>query len=284
MPAVPVRVLDRLVDSLKRFQPILASAKARDAGEADTSTIVKDALAEVFGYDKYTEITSEYLIKGTYCDLAIKLDGKLVVLIEVKAIGLELKYGHTKQAVDYAANQGVEWVVLTNGAFWRVYRVIFAQPIAQEIVYEWDMLSLNPKNRAQVENLFLLAKEGHSKSVLHDFHAQRQATSRYLLAAVILSDAVLEVARRELRRAFPDVRIETGELREAMIQDVLKREVTEGDRADEARKRLGRAQGKVLRARSKAAAAAAGAATGFPPLSEGAESDPMEAVNPELGT
>ena len=110
MPTVPTRVYDRLVSSLKRFQPILTAAKARDAGEADTSTIVKDALAEVFGYDKYTEITSEYLIKGTYCDLAIKLDGKLVVLIEVKAIGLELKDSHAKQAVDYAANQGVEWV------------------------------------------------------------------------------------------------------------------------------------------------------------------------------
>jgi predicted type IV restriction endonuclease len=212
---------------------------------------VKDTLAEVFGYDKYSEITSEYLIKGTYCDLAIKLDGKLVVLIEVKAIGLELKESHAKQAVDYAANQGVEWVVLTNGSFWRVYRVIFAQPISQEIVHEFDMLSLNPKNRAQVENLFLLAKEGHSKSVLHDFHAQRQATSRYLLAAVVLSDPIMDVARRELRRAFPDVRIENEDLRETLIQEVLKREVTEGEKADEARKRLARAQGKALRARTK---------------------------------
>ena len=116
------RTYDRIVLGLKRFQPILSSAKARDAGEADTSTIAKDMLCEIFGYDKYSEITAEHLIKGTYCDLAIKLDGKLQILIEVKAIGLELKESHTKQGVDYAANQGVEWVVLTNGNVWRIYR------------------------------------------------------------------------------------------------------------------------------------------------------------------
>ena len=235
----------------------------------------------IFGYDKYSEITSEYAIKGTYCDLAIKLEGKLQVLVEVKAIGLDLKDAHTKQAVDYGANQGVEWVILTNGGTWRVYRVIFAQPISQEIVFEWDLLSVNPKNRAQVENLFLLAKEGHSKSVLQDFHAQRQATSRYLMAAVVLSDAVMEVVRRELRRAFPDVRVEADELRETLIQEVLKREVTEGDKADEARKRLARAQGKALRARSKAAPTdAASSPIGGRSSVEGGSTEPDEKDTP----
>jgi hypothetical protein len=62
MATIPSRVFDRLLNGLKRFQPILSAAKARDAGEADTSTIVKDLLSEVFGYDKYAEITSEYMI------------------------------------------------------------------------------------------------------------------------------------------------------------------------------------------------------------------------------
>lgn len=207
----------------------------------------------MFGYDKYTEITSEYMIKGTYCDLAVTLAGKLQILIEVKAIGLELKDAHLKQAVDYAANQGVEWVMLTNGSVWRIYRVIFAQPISQDLVYECDLLSIHPKNRAQVEHLFLFAKEGQSKSVLDSFHAQRQATNRHLLAALLLTDPVLNIVRRELRRAFPDVRVDVRELRDELRQEVLKREVTEGEQADEARRRLHKAQGRALRARAKAA-------------------------------
>ena len=106
----------------------------RDVGESDTVTIVTDMLAEIFGYDKYSEITSEHAIKGTYCDLAIKLEGGNQSIIEVKAVGLGLKDQHVKQAVDYAANQGVEWVVLTNGVTWRVYKVFFVRPIDHELV------------------------------------------------------------------------------------------------------------------------------------------------------
>src|SRR5687768_4999723 len=124
MPSIPSRVATRLANGLKRFQPIVDASRTRDDGEADTAIIVADVLAEVFGYDKYNKVTAEFAIRGTYCDLAIKLDGTIQTLIEVKAIGSELKDAHVKQAVDYAANQGVDWVMLTNGATWRVYRVV----------------------------------------------------------------------------------------------------------------------------------------------------------------
>jgi hypothetical protein len=81
MASVPARVADRLAAGVKRFQPILQSAKSRDVGEADTVIIVTDMLAEVFGYDKYSEITSEHAIRGTWCDLATKIDGTLQTLI-----------------------------------------------------------------------------------------------------------------------------------------------------------------------------------------------------------
>jgi 2-hydroxy-3-keto-5-methylthiopentenyl-1-phosphate phosphatase len=253
---IPSRVYDRLASNLKKFQPILTATKARDAGEADTSTVVKDILSDLFGYDKYTEITSEYAIKGTYCDLAIKLDGELRILVEVKAIGLELKDAHVKQAVDYAANQGVDWVILTNGVGWRVYRVLFDKPIGQDLVYECDLLTVATRNRDQVEALFLLSKEGHHKSALQEYHAQRQAMGRHYLAAVILSDSVVDVIRRELRRLSPDVRIDREELCAALVNDVLKREVTEGEKADEARRKVNKSQSKALKARAQNTATA----------------------------
>ena len=57
MASVPKKVSERLVAGIKRYQPILSAAKARDVGEADTVTIIKDMLADVFGYDKYTDVT-----------------------------------------------------------------------------------------------------------------------------------------------------------------------------------------------------------------------------------
>jgi hypothetical protein len=248
MASVPKKVAERLVAGLKRFQPILAAAKARDVGETDTVTIVKDMLADVFGYDKYSELTSEFAIRGTYCDLAIKLDARLATLIEVKAIGIELKEAHVKQAVDYAANQGVDWVLLTNGIRWCVYHVIFTRPIAQELVVDIDFMTLNPKSESDIETLYLWCKEGWQRSALGDFHDQKQALSRFFLGAMVLSDPVLEVVRRELRRVSPDVRIDIEQIRTVLVNEVVKREVMEGDKADEARKKISRCASKSLRA------------------------------------
>lgn len=212
--------------------------------------IVTDLLAEIFGYDKYSEVTRELCIRGTFCDLATRIEGKFQMLIEVKAIGLELKDGHVKQAVDYAANQGIEWVALTNGNLWKVFRVIFAKPIDAELVLDIDLLALNPKSGDDLESLYLLTREGMLKSGLYAYHDHLQATNKFYLAAVVLSDPVLDTVRRELRR-LSDAKLEIDDLREALKQEVIKREVLEGDKADGARKKVAKAAGKMLRVRKE---------------------------------
>jgi hypothetical protein len=247
MMRVPQKVADRIASGLKRFQPILQAAHARDINESDTVVIVTDLLQYVLGFDKYTEITSEHAIRGTYCDLAIKLDGRLSLLIEVKAIGLGLKDNHVKQAVDYAANQGCDWVVLTNGILWQCYRVTFAKPIAHELVLELNLLELSAKRQVDVERLWLLAKEGIQKAGLADYHTQREALSRFTLAALLISDPLLDVMRRELRRISPEVRIDADEICAVLTSEVIKREVLEGERATTAKRLVSRAAGRTLR-------------------------------------
>src|SRR5688572_13731540 len=249
MASIPKRVESRLIAGIKKFQPILAMAKSKDVNESDTVVILNDLLAEVFGYAKYFEITSEFAIRGTYCDLAIKLDNKVSVLIEAKAIGGELKDAHVKQAIDYAANQGVDWVVLTNAAHWRIYKVVFGKPIDQELVCEFDFLTLDPKDENHLQLLFLLTKEGWAKSSVTEYHEQKQALSRFFVGASILSEAVLGVIRRELKRVSPDVRIDVDQIRDVILAEVMKREVVEGDKFANAEKALARAAMKALRSR-----------------------------------
>ena len=242
MASILKKVAERLTSGIKRFQPVLANAKSKDVNESDTVIIITDMLADVFGYDKYAEITSELAIKGTYCDLAIKLDGKIRLLIEAKAIGIELKDAHIKQAIDYAANQGIEWVVLTNAVTWRMYSVTFGQPISHELVEEFDFMVLNAKSDADLDSAYLFTKEALTRDVLEEYQLQRQAMSRFFLGALLLSDPVLAVVRRELRRMSPDVKIEVEEIRTALTEEVIKRDVLEGERADDARKKIAKMQ------------------------------------------
>jgi hypothetical protein len=75
----------RITTQLKKYQSILASLQKRDVSEADTVTVINDMLSEICGYDKYLHITSQYAIRGTYVDLAVKVDEEIRFLIEVKA-------------------------------------------------------------------------------------------------------------------------------------------------------------------------------------------------------
>lgn len=247
MAGLPKKLEDRISNGLRRFQPILIAAKDRDVNESDTVVIIADVLQEIFGYDKYSEITSEHMIRSTFCDLAIKLDGHIALLIEAKAIGLDLKEQYVKQAIDYAANQGCDWVALTNGFIWRVYKVLFKKPIEQELVVEFDLLKMSPRKSDDLEVLALLAKEGWQKARLGDYHQQRQALNRFALAAILLSDPVLDVARRELRRLAPEVRIDVAGLRGLLQAEVIKREVFEGEKADAAKKHVSKAAKRALR-------------------------------------
>ncbi len=249
--AISKKVTERLTTNFKKYLPVLTAAKHRDVGETDTVTIVKDMLADVFGYDKYTELTSEFAIRGTYCDLAIRLEGKLTTLIEVKAIGIELRDPHVKQAIDYAANQGIDWVLLTNGMRWCVYRVYFTKPIAHELVVDLDMSLLNPRSEQDLEMLYLWCKEGWQRSALGDFHAQKQALSPYFLSAILIEEPALELIRRELRRVTPDIRIDIGQIRTVLLSEVLKRELVEGEKAETARGIVKKVAKKPLRAKAE---------------------------------
>jgi len=191
---------DRIKAALPKFQKVLGIAKDRDLNESDTVSIITDILAEVFGYDKYLEVTSELAIRGTYCDLAIKLGDKFQYLIECKAIGTDLKEAHLRQAIGYGANKGIQWIILTNGLDWQIYRLRFEQPIAWDLVARFDLSSVSLKNERDMEKLITVTKEGVEKGAREDLYEKTQCVNRFVAGALILSDAVVSVLKREFRK------------------------------------------------------------------------------------
>jgi hypothetical protein len=246
------RVSDRISSQLKRYQAVLQGAKDRDISESDTVVIITDMLADMFGYDKYTEVTTEFAIRSTYVDLAVKVGNEIRFLIEVKAVGSPLKDNHVKQAVDYAANQGIEWVILTNGWNWQVYKVQFSQPIDKTKVFDIDLFQMTPRSSALVECFGNLSKESFALSSMAALFQQRQATSKYSLACILQGDAVTTAVRKELRRLFPGLKVDETELVTEIRERVLKREVVDSDEAKQAAAVLKRAAKSAERARNRA--------------------------------
>jgi hypothetical protein len=246
---IPNRVRERITSGLKRLLPVVQQQKARDVSEADTVTLVKDLLAEVFGYDKYAELTGEHSIRGTYCDLAVKLDDKLAQLVEVKSAGSTLDDRHVKQAVDYASNQGVDWVILTTASVWRLYQVVFAKPIDKRLLAEFDLTAMDLRKEEHLELLYLFTKEGFIKGAPLELRDHQDATNRLLLSALLVkNDAVVATIRRELRRVV-DVLVDDQAIVKVLREEVIKRDNLEGPDAEAAARRCCKAEAKSQKVR-----------------------------------
>ena len=256
---IPAKVKTRLTAGLKKFQPVLSKAKTKDVNESDTVTIIADMLADIFGYDKYSEITSEYAVKKTYCDLAIEIGGKVCLLVEVKAIGLDLKDDFVRQACDYGANSGIEWVALTNGVHWIIYKIIFSKPVERELIYEFDMTELSAKKQSDIEMLFYLSRESIAKpsnSMLQEFAAQKQIMNHAVIGQLLLTDTVLDAVRKQIKKLAPDARPTNDEIKDILASTVIKRDVFEGDKSQDAKKRIAKYERAVAKQKNQKAKAA----------------------------
>lgn len=223
---------DRIKTGLPKFQKVLGIAKDRDLNESDTVSIITDILAEIFGYDKYLEVTSELAIRGTYCDIAIKLGDKFQYIIECKAIGTELKENHLRQAIGYGANKGIQWVVLTNGIDWQVYRMRFEQPIAWDLVARFDLSTISIRNERDMEKMLILTKEGVEKGAREELFEKTQCVNRFIAAALILSDSVVSSLKREFKKLSEGINVEEAEIVALLRDGVLRRDLLEGEESE----------------------------------------------------
>lgn len=244
---IPAKVNKRIQDGIKKFKPIVTKIKNADVNESDTVTVIVDMLSYILGYDKYNEITSEYAIRKSYCDLAVRIENKLNFLIEVKAVGITLKNDHIKQAVDYGSNEGVDWVILTNSENWKIYKMIFAKPIEKELVYEFNITDLSSAKASDIEMLYYLSKEGMEKKAIGTFYEQKRTMNKYSVGQAILTDEVINSIKKVLKKVSPDVKVDNSLISDVLRKEVLKREVLDEPQAVEANKIITKALKKAAK-------------------------------------
>ncbi len=185
--------------AVRRFGKPLADLLERDANEGDTRLLVTDFLCEGMGFDKYEDLTTEYQVKGEFADYGIRIDKQLVAFIEVKRCTQKLGAKHLRQVQTYAVNEGVEWMILTNGQVWQVYHLTGGLPVIVDLALEVDLLAAgSPAQKGDA--LFYLSKEALKRRLLDDLWKAKAATSPKSLSSVLLSDVVLEAVRKEVRR------------------------------------------------------------------------------------
>ena len=81
-----------------------------------------------------------------------------------------------------------------------MHKIRFEQPISHDLVCSFSLLDLDPKKEEDQERLFIVCKEGLVKEAREEFHEKIMTVNRFILGSLIVSDEVIGVLRRELRK------------------------------------------------------------------------------------
>lgn len=218
---------DRIRKSLRRFQRVVERARESGANEADTRTIVTSFLSEVLGWDAFQNVTGEHRIKGNYADFAIREGRDLLAIIEVKSVGTTLGAKHLYQAVSYAANEGVDWVWLTNGCEWQIYHVLFGKPVNQDLVFRISLCDQDMKPQEKTNLLYLLSREARKAGELEAYYRKKAALCGTNAAKLLLGEKMLRALRAEMRVATGHMAT-LQEIATILVEEVLRPDV-QGD-------------------------------------------------------
>lgn len=168
--------------------------------ESGTRLMVNNFLTDVLGYIELEDVKTEYNIRGEYADYVIQLARKKHFVIEVKSIQLDLNSKHLRQSVSYAANEGIDWIVLFNGKQVQLYRLIFAKPISVQLVFSFDLSNLDDIKEAS-QHIIFLTKQSVSKNELEPYWKHFDALTAPSLIKHIYTLDVINCIRKKLRQS-----------------------------------------------------------------------------------
>jgi hypothetical protein len=130
-----------LKDKIKIYKRKYLKKEFSNLDEAATRIMTNSFLTEVLGYTELEEIKTEFRIKSEYADYVIQIKRKKHFVVEVKAISIDINEKHLRQSVSYAANEGIDWILLLNGREIQLYRLNFGKPITTTLIYKIDLLN-----------------------------------------------------------------------------------------------------------------------------------------------
>ena len=214
----------KFTQSIKDYKKKFLDKPLGELDESGTRLLINHFLTEMLGYETLSEVKTEYMIKGTYADYVIQIGGKRHFLVEVKALSLNLSANHLRQSINYGANEGIDFVLLTNGRVFELYKVLFEKPISHELIFSLDFSELS-NLKVIADQLQYLHKDAVLKKGLDVLWDRHSALSPKNLSKLLFSTEVVKFLQKELKKKysikFDEVVIESAVKRIAMESVII---------------------------------------------------------------
>jgi len=191
--------------------------------EYPTRTIFIDPLLGALGWDVRDpdEVELEHpTVDGKSVDYAMKVNRKVVLHWEAKQLGDPLDdVKSITQVVGYAANDGIEWCVLTNGVRYKVYKASEKASAPDKLLFE---VSIDPKdsNGQTVEELARqfnrLSRESMAKGLLDQLGSEIFTTGKVRKVLDRLFAETPASFIRLIRKAMADSSVTPSQIEQAL--------------------------------------------------------------------
>lgn len=193
---------ERIKKNMSKMRKVIDKAIEQKTKEADTRQIVIRVLQDMLGWDEFENLTGEYAIRGGFADFVLQKNGEMFAVIEVKPVGINLNDNHYRQARDYAFNEGIEWIILTNSNEWRIYRTLFSRNQAPEVfpVFTVKITDAEMKSADKADLFYLLTEEAARKSELNEYCDRNIALSADSLISHIMNPDILNKIRLSIKK------------------------------------------------------------------------------------
>lgn len=188
----------KMLNALKSYKKKFLDRNLTELDESGTRLMINSFLSDVLDYLPIEEIKTEYMIKGTYADYVIQIKGVRHFLVEVKALSFDLSEKHLRQTINYGANEGIEWALLTNGRNFEFYKILFNKPIESRKIFSID-LSDGSRLKSSVEQLQFLHKDSIAKKGLKILWNKFEALFPENVAGILYSKAVVNTIRKLIK-------------------------------------------------------------------------------------
>ena len=166
--------------------------------ESATRIMTNFFLTDLLGYKELDEIKTEYRIRSEYADYVVQLKRKKHFVVEVKSIDLDLNEKHLRQSLGYAANEGIDWILLLNGREIQLYRVNFGKPITTTLIFKLDLMDNDDFKKAP-DLLWNLTKKAVEKGELEIFWKRTNALAPVNLSKILYSEEIVKRLRNDLK-------------------------------------------------------------------------------------
>lgn len=233
----------KMVSAIKEYRKKFLSNNIKELDESGTRILINYFLTEILGYKSIEEVKTEYMIKGTYADYVVQTKKARHFLVEVKALSFNLTDKHLRQAIEYGANEGIDWALLTNGRTFEFYRIIFGKPIQHKKVLSFDLSNADSLKKS-IEDIEFMHKDSVAKKSLADLWNKHSALDPLTLAGLMYNNSVVSFVKRELKSKYK-AKFEDDEVREAigkLISQPINLEMVKISRSKPSKRKAGKSE------------------------------------------